>query len=411
MVMVNLSYSWRQRLAILQYQRGLLFIQRMAYASAIAAFGRALRWHPHPAEVYVMRGTAYCYSGNEAAALADYAEAIALEPDNRRAHSKRGLLRYAQGDEAGALADWNIALAGNPIAGQGEASFNRAMLYLRRQDEGAALRDLDRTLAINPNHAEAYFQRGNLRDRLGDRAGAIQDWELAISNDFGQDAAKLQLQSVQLNQQQQRISSHITQQLQALLQSDQLLVQIKIQSPQITVQLHRPTGLPINYRSTAEAIRSALVERPLETIHRFRMELYVQGSNFIEWSQSGEIYAGEPCPKRHWPLVSATTLLVFPVGLPAALFAWRTQQLFERGDYVRAQQTSKTAQGLCQLGLGLAGCAAIAVAGYGLYQVVRPKASKQQTQTHGIATCSEREARARCITYHRPHAPLEPRSE
>ncbi|NJN29352.1 MAG: CD225/dispanin family protein [Synechococcales cyanobacterium RM1_1_8] len=213
--------------------------------------------------------------------------------------------------------------------------------------------------------------------------GQVQDWELAISNDFSLDEAKLKLQALEGQQQAESLASHIAQQLQTQLDpggstpvveiASLLRVQLQFQASQLTVQVHHPLGIAINYGRWAETIRQALVQRPQKEIYRFRMELYGEGSRFLEWSQTGNIYQGEPCPPSHWSWVVLTTLLVFPLGLPAAVFAWRTEQLFEAGDYLEAQRTSKTALGLCRLGVGLAGVVAIAAAGYGLFALVQPE--------------------------------------
>lgn len=58
-----------------------------------------------------------------------------------------------------AIDDFNFYLAENPLAI--EAYFNRGIAYNKCGSYDFALRDLNKTIEINPNHEKAF-----LRDRL-----------------------------------------------------------------------------------------------------------------------------------------------------------------------------------------------------------------------------------------------------
>jgi len=48
------------------------------------------------------------------------------------------------------------------------------------KDLKGAIADLSQAIKINPNYAEAYSNRGNVRDDLGDKQGAVADFNQAI---------------------------------------------------------------------------------------------------------------------------------------------------------------------------------------------------------------------------------------
>lgn len=87
------------------------------------------------------------------------------------------------GNYRGALADYNQAIAINP--NYAPAYYNRGNLkYQNLKDYQGALKDYDRAIAINPVYASAYVNRGSLKDeKLNDTAGALKDYNQAISID------------------------------------------------------------------------------------------------------------------------------------------------------------------------------------------------------------------------------------
>jgi tetratricopeptide (TPR) repeat protein len=58
--------------------------------------------------------------------------------------------------------------------------YNRGLSRDRIGDREGALADYNCTIQLDPNYAKAYVNRGLLRDRLGDRLGALSDYDRAI---------------------------------------------------------------------------------------------------------------------------------------------------------------------------------------------------------------------------------------
>ena len=60
------------------------------------------------------------------------------------------------------------------------AYYDRGLLKERKGDLAGALRDYSHVIGLDPEHAQAYNNRGVLCNRLGDSAGAMADFNTAI---------------------------------------------------------------------------------------------------------------------------------------------------------------------------------------------------------------------------------------
>ena len=76
---------------------------------------------------------------------------------------------------------YSLILALSPF--DSEAYFQpRLGLYARRQQFPEALDDFRRALALKPEHAEAHYQRGLVRERLGKPLEALIDLSRTIAS-------------------------------------------------------------------------------------------------------------------------------------------------------------------------------------------------------------------------------------
>ena len=142
-----------------------------------------LEWHGLGTAALTPRprgGRLYGQDAAEIAALLDeLAGRDALLPAGR---SPRSLIFgngcFAIGRYAEALAVYQ-ALA-ELLPGEFAAHFNLGVTLLRRRRPADAAPALTVALALDPLSAPAYYQRGNAKDDLGDPAGALDDYAVAV---------------------------------------------------------------------------------------------------------------------------------------------------------------------------------------------------------------------------------------
>ena len=90
----------------------------------------------------------------------------------------QGVDKQNKGDNQGAIIAYNEAIRLNP--NNAEAYGNRGNVRNDLGDKQGAIDDYNQVIRINPNDAYAYNNRGNVRDDLGDKQGAIDDFNQAI---------------------------------------------------------------------------------------------------------------------------------------------------------------------------------------------------------------------------------------
>jgi S1-C subfamily serine protease len=85
-----------------------------------------------------------------------------------------------EGDYQGALADYNQAIALKPD--YANAYNNRGILKDELNDPKGALADYSKAIALDPNSAKAYYNRAKLKvEKLNDLQGALADYNQAIA--------------------------------------------------------------------------------------------------------------------------------------------------------------------------------------------------------------------------------------
>jgi predicted O-linked N-acetylglucosamine transferase (SPINDLY family) len=175
-----------------RYNRAVALLQLQRYGDALAGFESVMTAWPGNAELLSNRGVALSSLGRPAEALASFEQALAIEPNfvevwGNRALALRGLARF---EDALASYDRQLALRpGDPVAWNERGSvlrflkrfdealqcYSRAIemradyadalnnrgqaLWTDKKDQPAALADLERALAINPDHA---YTRGEV---------------------------------------------------------------------------------------------------------------------------------------------------------------------------------------------------------------------------------------------------------
>ena len=143
---------------------------------AIADLNEVIRAAPTNALAYYDLGTAYELSGEIDQAEANYRKVASRMPSFAPAAAALGRLDAKHNPDL-ALAELGAAIRLDP---KSPALRTRALLYLRLQQPGPAVSDLDRAIANDGSDDIAWANRGVAKSMLGDLAGAVADCSRAI---------------------------------------------------------------------------------------------------------------------------------------------------------------------------------------------------------------------------------------
>ncbi len=199
--------NWNEMLS----QRGTAFMLLGAPDRAIADLDRAIDLSFTNASVYNARGLAYRGKGQWTNAIRDYDRAIQSARDEFEAYVNRAAAFHQIGRYSDALADVNRALKMNNVPEfllmraevqcsmtnydaaiddcrtvlarneRSDAAYLRvAEIYSKQSKFPKAIAAYDEALRLNPNFAEAYFNRGNAYVMSGDNQNARKSYLKAI---------------------------------------------------------------------------------------------------------------------------------------------------------------------------------------------------------------------------------------
>jgi tetratricopeptide (TPR) repeat protein len=184
------------------------------YKGIIENFNQALQLNPNNANTYYWFGNTCVCIRNFALAIDNFTQAIKIDPYFCEAYYERGLVRNELEDIQGAIEDLNQAIKINPYFC--EAYYERGLARDELEDIQGAIEDLNQAIKINPDYwyfkttfyslgsnrfdvgdmqnaikyfsqaikidpyyCEAYYERGIVRDELGEKQGAIADFQAA----------------------------------------------------------------------------------------------------------------------------------------------------------------------------------------------------------------------------------------
>jgi tetratricopeptide (TPR) repeat protein len=156
------------------------------WKNSTVLFEQALRADDNNALAHNNLGVALRKQGRIGDAIAHYDTALRLKPDYPAAHHNLGLalMRVGQIDEA--VAHFRRALNVKPDFEIAHKSLQTALAARRAVTEKIA--EIQAALERTPENHELHYQLGNLYDRTGDRAKAIDHYHTAVKirPDFSQ---------------------------------------------------------------------------------------------------------------------------------------------------------------------------------------------------------------------------------
>jgi tetratricopeptide (TPR) repeat protein len=119
---------------------------------------------------------------NIIASLEKYNQELAIDSSNSDALRNRGAIKFNAHDYHGAMDDISKAIFYNPI--DSISYYFRAIILQNPNyniDKTKAMEDLNTAIRIKPDNANFYLERAELRDRINDAQGVIDDCSIALS--------------------------------------------------------------------------------------------------------------------------------------------------------------------------------------------------------------------------------------
>ncbi len=147
------------------------------YDQALKEFTRQIDQNPTPA-AYVNRALVYQNLLEPDLARADIERALEVDDKNAVAWCLKGELTAAQEDYASALRCFNLALKYQPGGAVGLADRGSVRIKLGNTSHGLA--DMDQAVELGKSNGVMHLLRSIARFRTGDRAGAMQDADVAL---------------------------------------------------------------------------------------------------------------------------------------------------------------------------------------------------------------------------------------
>ena len=153
------------------------------YDQAVRHFDRAISIWPDYADAYLSRALAEQGAGHRAEALADLDKALSLDPSLTQAYNERGQIFLENGDTQNTIRDCSKSIDVHPTL---DAYYQRGEAYEKLGEHRKAIADFDAAISEFREAPFAYRARSVAKRNAGDRAGAQADDDQARRIETGQ---------------------------------------------------------------------------------------------------------------------------------------------------------------------------------------------------------------------------------
>jgi tetratricopeptide (TPR) repeat protein len=159
------------------WKRGYVYRLQGDYTRAMADYTQSIAEQPD-AQAFTLRASAHLHQLHFQAASADFEKALELKPDNPTYQYNRGICRAFLNDLDGALSD--IQAANHQVKDNAIIIGSIAWVYRLRQEFPLAVQFAEQAIQLNSDYGPPYYSRGAARAALGDAAGALADFQVAL---------------------------------------------------------------------------------------------------------------------------------------------------------------------------------------------------------------------------------------
>lgn len=161
---------------------GVIAYQGEEYQRAVAVIGKAMELNPGNAAYYSDRGLALEQLRQLEAALEHYDKAIAIQPDLAITHLNRGNVLKALGQQDAAVESYHKAAALlEKQRGSSDALHMLGLMAFERKEYAKAVGLIDKAIALNPDNAAYYSDRGLALQRLKYVEQALESYDQALA--------------------------------------------------------------------------------------------------------------------------------------------------------------------------------------------------------------------------------------
>lgn len=152
------------------------FTQNKIWKDSGTLWTHVLKYYQRSTLPYGNRANFYRDNGQTELALKDYSKRISLKADDARVFNSRARLYFNFTDPDSlqkSISDYSKAIELNPI--DVEYWANRGAAYAKIGDFENAVKNMDQSIKLDPNYANAYLNRSVIRNNLGQYQGALDD--------------------------------------------------------------------------------------------------------------------------------------------------------------------------------------------------------------------------------------------
>ena len=178
----------KRHLASVYSLRGHAYAKAERYDEAMADIDKAIELDPKNAGYLIQRGWLYTYrqERDTARAIEDFTEAI-KKSEEKMETADQDLQKSTEAPEytRESLEQYYLELKARHTRTMAEAYYYRARAQFLQDNEALAMEDLDKTIELNPEYAEAYGTRAWFFEKKGETDRAFSDVNRAIELDPG----------------------------------------------------------------------------------------------------------------------------------------------------------------------------------------------------------------------------------